>query len=104
MGALRDFTRGWLRDPAHGDTTLAEILDSDETDAEDAFSIILNNTVCRALAYFDFALQTGEAELVEDARELLSVGLRVAGDAGKRAKAGGLGGLELPTKRLLAPG
>jgi hypothetical protein len=36
---------------------------------------------CRALAFFDFALQTGDAEPVETARELLATGIRLADNA-----------------------
>jgi hypothetical protein len=42
----------------------------------------LNNTVCRALAFFDFALQTGENDSVAMAKKLLSTGQRLAGEAG----------------------
>ena len=61
------------------------MVDAGRVDAsipEDAFSIILNSTVCRALAYFDFALQTGESGLVQSARNLLMRGLQVASNAG----------------------
>jgi hypothetical protein len=42
----------------------------------------LNSAVCRALAYYDFALQTGEAALVTEAIALLDAGLALASDAG----------------------
>jgi len=35
-------------------------------------STILNTTICRALAHFDFALETGEPEPIESARILLA--------------------------------
>jgi hypothetical protein len=79
---LRTFVRDWLLDPDHSDSAIAGFLQGEEADDEEAFSIILNNTVCRALAYFDFALQTGEAELVETARQLLSTSQQIAADAG----------------------
>jgi hypothetical protein len=82
LNGLRRLTRDWLLDGAHGDEAIAAILQDDASMPEDAFSIILNSTVCRALAYFDFALQTGEAGLVESARDLLMRGLQVASDAG----------------------
>ena len=51
-------------------------------DSEEAIAIVLNSTVCRALAYFDFALQTGEIALVETAKELLARGTRLASGVG----------------------
>lgn len=82
MPTLRAATRDWLRNPEHDDAAIAAIIESDEGDSEDVFAIILNSTVCKALAHFDFALQTGETALVNAARELLTVGLRLAGDTG----------------------
>jgi hypothetical protein len=82
LTGLRTFVRDWLLDPDHSDSAIAGFLQGEEADDEEAFSIILNNTVCRALAYFDFALQTGEAELVETARQLLSTSQQIAADAG----------------------
>ena len=81
LNALRRLTRTWLLDETHSDEAIASILDDDEATPEDAFSIILNSTVCRALAYFDFALQTGEAALVQSAKDLLTRGLQLARDA-----------------------
>ena len=82
LEALREHTRTWLRDEANGDQTLVALLEADEIDADDALAVILNSNVCRALAYFDFALQTGEAELLDAAKALLAGGIRLAADAG----------------------
>lgn len=45
-------------------------------------SIIVKTTICRALAYFDFALETGEQEPIEAALELLTTAVRPADNAG----------------------
>jgi hypothetical protein len=82
LNGLRNRTRDWLRDDANHDQTLASRLTENEMESDDAVAIILNATICRALAYFDFALQTGEAELLENARELLARAVRLAADAG----------------------
>ena len=82
LNALRELTRTWLLDEAHSDEAITALLENDKSTPEDAFAIILNSTVCRALAYFDFALQTGEARLVQSAKDLLSRGLQLASDAG----------------------
>ena len=44
-------------------------------------STILNTTICRALAYFDFALETGEAEPIDNARALLATAVKLADNA-----------------------
>jgi DEAD/DEAH box helicase len=82
LGGLRSMTRDFLRSDAHGDEAVARMLDDDQSDAEEALSIVLNATVCSALAFFDFALQTGEAGLVERAATLLATGQRLASEAG----------------------
>lgn len=84
LNGLRALTQVWLNDETHGDAAVADILtdEDDDADEEEAYSIILNATVCRALAYFDFALQTGDGGLVESAKALLATGQRLAADAG----------------------
>jgi hypothetical protein len=82
LRGLRAMTREFLLADEQGDEAVARMLDDDESDTEEALSIILNATVCRALAFFDFALQTGDAGLVERAAALLTTGQRLAADAG----------------------
>lgn len=82
LDSLRTFTRAWLLNPTNSDAVLAEMLRNNEIDRESAIASILNTTVCRALSYFDFALQTGGAGLVAEARMLLTRGLRLARDEG----------------------
>merc|ERR1711964_411410 len=71
LDQLRDFVREWLGDEAHTDEQIAEKLRSEAPDVDEALSTILNTTICRALAFFDFALETGEPELAENSRVLL---------------------------------
>ena len=71
--------------PSRGDKSVAIsmlIVGSGELEADDAIANIINSTICRALAYFDFALQTGDTSLPERARELLASGVRLAAEAG----------------------
>lgn len=79
---LRDVTRVWLINEAHSDAAVTALLENDESDAEEALSIILNSTVCRALAHFDFALQTGDGTALALARDFLQRGTRLAANAG----------------------
>src|SRR3546814_8630134 len=60
---------------------MAEALGRDEPDIDDVLSTILNTTICRALAFFDFALETGEEEPIESARALLATAVSLADNA-----------------------
>lgn len=81
LDRLRAFVRDWLTAEEHGDTQLSGAIVQDEVDLDNAVAVVLNTTICRALAYFDFALQTGETEPIESARELLATGIRLADNA-----------------------
>ncbi|MBW5440358.1 DEAD/DEAH box helicase [Bradyrhizobium canariense] len=81
LTALREFTREYLLSDDHEDDTITELLEDDEEEPDEAISIILNATVCRALAYFDFALQTGDEGLVQRASSLLATGQNLAANA-----------------------
>lgn len=82
LSQLRGFVREWLHDEAHSDEQIAAALTGEEPDIDEVLSTILNTTICRALAYFDFALETGEPEPIESARELLGTAVTVADNAG----------------------
>ncbi|MEQ1519329.1 MAG: hypothetical protein ABL931_22875, partial [Usitatibacteraceae bacterium] len=56
LGQLRGFVRVWLDDEAHGDEQIAGTLAGEDPDIDESLSTILNTTICRALAHFDFAL------------------------------------------------
>ncbi len=81
LGELRRFVREWLDDEAHGDEQVADSLRDEEPDVDEALSTILNTTICRALAHFDFALETGEPEPIESARVLLATAVNLADNA-----------------------
>lgn len=82
LPTLRGFARDYLFADEHSDAAVATLLSDEDGETDEALSIILNATVCRALAYFDFALQTGEPSLVDRAKELLVIGQRLASDSG----------------------
>lgn len=81
LDQLRGFVRDWLGNEAHGDEQLAEALGGEEPDIDEVLSTILNTTICRALAFFDFALETGEDESIESARNLLTTAVSLADNA-----------------------
>lgn len=81
---LHDMSLSWLRDKKHSDEEIRRNLlaKDDEYGEDDACSIILNSSVCRALLYFDFSLQTGRRELVDEARRILKDALALARNMG----------------------
>ena len=81
LDQLRGFVREWLGDEAHGDEEIAEALRGEDPDVDAVLSTILNTTICRALAFFDFALETGEPEPIESARALLATAVSLADNA-----------------------
>ncbi len=81
LGQMRAFVRDWLDDAAHGDEQIAEALTGEDPDIDEVLSTILNATICRALAHFDFALETGEPEPIENARALLRTAVSLADNA-----------------------
>ena len=81
LNQLRGFVREWLSDDAHGDEQIAEALRGDDTNVDEVLSTILNTTICRSLAFFDFALETGEPEPIESAMALLATAVSLADSA-----------------------
>lgn len=81
LNQLRDFVRKWLDDEAHGDEHIADALRDGDIDVDEVLSTILNTTICRALAFFDFALETGEPEPIESAKALLATAVSLADNA-----------------------
>jgi hypothetical protein len=81
LDQLRGFVRDWLCDEAHSDGHMAEALGGDEPDIDEVLSSILNTTICRARAFFDFALETGEGESIDAARNLLAIAVSLADKA-----------------------
>ncbi len=81
LDGLRTFVRGWLNDEAHGDDRIAAELSGEDADLDEVLATILNTTICRALAFFDFALETGEEEPLDTARSLLGTAVSLADNA-----------------------
>ena len=82
LDGLRRYVRARLSDESISDEGLWFSLEQHHIDTDRAIAEILNATACRALAYYDFALQTGEVALVAEAIALLDAGLNLAGNAG----------------------
>lgn len=81
LGQMRSVVRERLNNEAHSDEQIAEALRGEDADVNDVLSTILNTTICRALAHFDFALETGEPEPIEVSRALLAATVSLAGAA-----------------------
>lgn len=79
---LHIFIENWLSEKANSDQEIANMLNMEDADIDDVFSIILNSTICRALAFFDFALQTGENTPIETAVDLLTTALSLSENLG----------------------
>jgi hypothetical protein len=80
LSALSQAARNWLLDIDHSDGSIAEGLRDGTSDRDEAISIILSSAIFRALACFDFALATGDAQLRETASALLRQALALARD------------------------
>jgi hypothetical protein len=78
---LREHVRQRLTDGNVTDEGLWFALEQSHIEADEAIVEILNSTMCRALAFFDFALQTGDKGLIASAVEILDGGLTLAADA-----------------------
>lgn len=81
LDQLRCFVRDWMVDEAHGDERIADTLKGEDADIDDVLSTILNTTICRGLAFFDFALETGDNDPFEAARGLLATAVSLADNA-----------------------
>lgn len=78
---LRTHTRAWLLAPENSDERIGALLADGQLEADDAIAQIITSSLFRGLAYFDLALQTGEASLVERADQILQAALKLAADA-----------------------
>lgn len=81
LDGLRAFVREWLGDEAHGDDQIAADFSDEEADFDQLLAVILNTSIIRALAYFDFAIETGEQEPLDEARALLETATSLADNA-----------------------
>ncbi|MQR00668.1 DEAD/DEAH box helicase [Glaciimonas soli] len=71
LTALGERAKTWLQDPTHGDAAIARAGEAGEIDYDDVIQLVVTSAVFRAYAFFEFALQTGIASLVDEARSLL---------------------------------
>ncbi|HKT26792.1 DEAD/DEAH box helicase [Dyella sp.] len=71
LAALRNRSMQWLQANEHQDVRIAELAQEGVLDPDDLIQIVLTSAVFRAFAYFEFALQTGAATLVETADQIL---------------------------------
>jgi hypothetical protein len=81
LDGLRTFVRDWLNDEAHSDDRMAAELSGEDADLDEVLAKILNTAICRALAFFDFALETGDEEPLERARSLIASAVSLADNA-----------------------
>ena len=83
LDKLRTLVNDRLNDQKYSDQNIVDTCTDDEggIDPDAIVAEILNSTICSALAYFDFALQTGKEELVMKAREILVDSTQLAEDA-----------------------
>ena len=73
LNELREVVKERLTNENYTDKYLVKQYRSESQDfkIDEMIAEILNTKICRALAYFDFALQTGETILFENARSIL---------------------------------
>ncbi|UAY53206.1 DEAD/DEAH box helicase [Ferruginibacter albus] len=75
---LKLFLETYLSESGVNDERLAEAFQSEETEQDVLISLVINDSGCRALAYFEFALQTGNNNLFERAKEILAGAIKLA--------------------------
>lgn len=80
--SLREISEGWLGDLENSDASLAEALLADGQDQTDTLGTAITTGCMRSLAYFEFALQTGDSTLVELALVQLEAALGLSGETG----------------------
>lgn len=81
LRGLRRLTRDWLEAEENTDDAITAGLEDGEIDADDAIALILNGVLCRSLAHYDFALQTGDGSHYARALAILDRGVRLANHA-----------------------
>lgn len=82
LNGLRQFIEALLTEESESDDSIASELKEAELSNDDAISTIANASVCRALAYFDFGLQTGMENHIETAKFLLNKVVSLTSKAG----------------------
>ncbi len=80
---MRDISESWLVDPENSDSSLTEALLADGQDHADVLGSAITTGFMRGLAYFEFALQTGEASLIDVAMVQLNAAYGLASETGQ---------------------
>ena len=81
LNGLTGLTRQWLLNPESSDQEITRQLTAGEIDPDDVVTTVVTSTVYRAFAFFQFALQTGEIALVDEAKALLNRALSLTKNA-----------------------
>ncbi len=82
LNGLRKFVEAILTEESKSDGRIASELIEAELSNDDAISTIANASICRALAYFDFGLQTGMENHIETAKFFLNKVISLTSKAG----------------------
>ena len=86
LGRLRGFVRDWLNDEAHGDEQIAEALPGEDAGCRrGAVDHPQHDDLPGPGAFFDFALETGEAGADRERAGLLATAVSLADNAGECA-------------------
>ena len=80
---LRAISENWLISPENGDGSLSEALLADGQVRADILGSAVTTGFMRGLACFEFALQTGEASLIDMAMVQLNAAFGLAGETGQ---------------------
>jgi hypothetical protein len=82
LDGVRNLAHEWQKNPAHQDVAISQLLSQGNEDREDALIIAILGGLFRGIASFEFALQTGEPALADQALSLLEATRDLAGETG----------------------
>lgn len=78
LEGLRTMCKDWLNNSAYGDSVVSDHLDHDDFNRDVALATAVLTGMFRSLAHFEFALQTGDPDIVGEALSLLEKALGLA--------------------------
>lgn len=82
ISALKANLQRFLNLEENSEPSIVALLANTAIEIDETIASILNITGCRALAYFEFALQTGEHSYLDASREFLRKAIKLATDSG----------------------
>ena len=83
LDKLNEFLKEWLLKNENNDEFIAEDIEKQETiDYDTIYAQIINVSICRSLACFEFALQTGEMEHIFQSKNILLKSTKLCESAG----------------------